>query len=272
MRFEHSIFALPFAYLGAIFAANGIPATDKLILITLAMVAARTAAMGANRIIDLPFDRENPRTSGRTLPARRMPLQVAYAIVIVSSVIFLLFAYLLNPLSFALAPIALFILIIYSYTKRWTTLTHLILGFADGIAPFAGWVAVTGILDWRPLLLTSAVTFWVGGFDIYYAVQDVDYDKQRGLFSYPSRLGIKVSLLIAFLFHILVIASLLAFGAVAGAGILYYLGSAIAGIILIWEYIAVRADLSRINVAFFNANGLLSILFFLFALCDILLA
>src|SRR5258706_4985485 len=209
IKFEHSIFALPFALTGALLAARathqpprGWPSLRQILWIVIAMVAARSAAMTMNRIADLRYDRENPRTKQRALPTGALTLQFAWFFTLVTVVVFFVAAWQLNPLALKLAPLAIGILFFYSFTKRFTSWSHLFLGFALGISPAAAWIAVTGQLDPRMLILCAAVTLWVGGFDVLYACQDVDFDKRAGLFSVPKKFGIASALLIARVMHI----------------------------------------------------------------------
>src|ERR1700726_1122761 len=212
IKFEHSIFALPFALTGTLLAArasrHGWPTLRQVLWIVVAMVAARSAAMTINRIVDLRYDRENPRTSKRALATGELSVSFAWLFTIVAVGLFLIAAWQLNLLALELAPIALAVLFFYSFTKRFTNWSHLFLGFALGISPAAAWIAVTGGLDWRMLILCAAVTVWVGGFDVLYACQDIDYDKRAGLYSVPKRFGVATALLIARVMHIGVVALL----------------------------------------------------------------
>src|SRR5579872_5149204 len=272
IKWEHSIFALPFALCGAMLAARGIPTAHQIVWIVIAMVAARSAAMSFNRLADVSIDAANPRTRARALPAGALTQNFVTSFVIVSSAIFVLAAWELNRLAFLLSPVALAVLLLYSYTKRWTRWSHLVLGFALGIAPAAAWIAVRGSLDPRIVLLTAAVTFWVGGFDVLYACQDFDFDREAGLHSLPRYLGIVRSLLIARLFHsammLLLIALVLSFH-LGGLGLA---GVAVVGLLLAYEHsLVARDDLSRLNAAFFTMNGVISVVFFLFVAADLLL-
>ena len=205
IKWEHSIFALPFALCGAMLAARGVPSTRHLIWIVVAMVSARSAAMSFNRLADAAIDSANPRTRTRALPAGILTQGFVRAFVISSSAVFVIAAWELNRLAFLLSPVALAVLLLYSYTKRWTRWSHVVLGFALGIAPAAAWIAVRGSLDPRILLLTAAVTFWVGGFDVLYACQDLDFDRNAGLHSIPRYCGIGNSLWIARSFHLVML-------------------------------------------------------------------
>src|SRR5215469_10228392 len=220
IKCEHSIFALPFALCGAMLAAGGFPSVHQLLWIIVAMVAARSAAMAFNRWADAAIDAANPRTSTRALPAGHLSPAFVVTFVVGSSGVFVLAASQLNRLTLLLSPVALVVLLLYSYTKRFTRWSHLVLGFALGIAPAAAWIAVRGSLDWRILLLTAAVTFWVGGFDVLYACQDYDFDQQAGLHSVPRYFGIAAALWIARAFHVLMVAFLVALLIVFGLGML----------------------------------------------------
>src|SRR5579864_7597783 len=272
IKWEHSIFALPFALCGAMLAAGGLPSVHQLVWIIVAMVAARSAAMAFNRWADAAIDAANPRTSARALPAGHLTPGFVASFVVVSSAIFIFAASRLNRLSLMLSPVALAVLLLYSYTKRVTRWSHLVLGFALGVAPAAAWIAVRRALDARILLLTAAVTFWVGGFDVLYACQDYDFDLRNGLHSLPRYLGIGRSLLIARLFHtammLLLIALVLSFH-LGGLGLA---GVAVVGLLLAYEHsLVARDDLSRLNAAFFTMNGVISVVFFLFVAADLLL-
>src|SRR5256886_12889972 len=218
IKWEHSIFALPFAVCGAMLGARGIPSPHQIIWIVIAMVSARSAAMSFNRVADISIDAANPRTRTRALPAGALTRNFVISFVFVSSAIFVFAAWELNRLAFLLSPVALAVLLLYSYTKRWTRWSHLVLGFALGIAPAAAWIAIQGTLDIRILLLTLAVTFWVGGFDVLYACQDYDFDCQKGLFSLPRSFGIPRALLIARAMHVLMLLLMLGLLLVFGLG------------------------------------------------------
>lgn len=275
IKFEHSVFALPFALTGAMLAwrESGFPTAQlgwRILWIVVAMVGARSAAMGFNRILDADTDGRNPRTRMRHLPAGLLSRVFARGFVICSTAVFLIAARLLNPLCFALAPVALGIVFFYSFTKRFTVFSHVVLGFALGIAPTAAWIAMRGSLDARILWLTAAVTFWTAGFDVIYSCQDYDFDLREGLFSLPRRFGIAGALWIARGFHVAMIASLLALVAVFHLGALALLGVAAIVLMLLYEHKLVRADdLSRVDAAFFTMNGYVSVLFFVFWASDI---
>jgi 4-hydroxybenzoate polyprenyltransferase len=279
IKFEHSVFALPFALVGALLAARQTAALHGLTLswppaagllrallwIVVAMVAARSAAMTVNRIADIRYDRENPRTSQRALPTGALSLRFALFFSIVASAIFIFAAWSLNPLAFALSPLTLLILFSYSWTKRFTSFSHLILGFCLGISPAAAWIAVRGSLDLRMLLLCAAVTLWVAGFDVLYACQDADFDRRAGLFSIPNAVGIPAALCIARFMHALMILLLVWLALDFRLGLAAWIGIALVALLLAWEHSLVKPnDLSKMNAAFFTVNGYISLVFLLF--------
>jgi 4-hydroxybenzoate polyprenyltransferase len=271
IKWEHSIFALPFALCGAMLAASGLPTAHQLLWIVIAMVAARSAAMAFNRLADSSIDAANPRTRTRALPAGHLSPAFVATFVLVSCAIFILAASQLNRLTLWLSPVALAVLLLYSYTKRFTRLSHLVLGFALGIAPAAAWIAVRGSLDPRILLLTAAVTFWVAGFDILYACQDFDFDRDAGLHSIPRHIGIANALWIARAFHALMLLLLIALVPAFALGKLALIGVAAVMLLLLYEHSLVKPnDLSRLNAAFFTMNGVISVVFALFVAADIL--
>jgi len=272
IKWEHSIFALPFALCGAMLAAGGLPSSHQLLWIVVAMVAARSAAMAFNRLADASIDAANPRTSTRALPAGHLTPAFVTIFVVVSSAIFMVAAAQLNRLALWLSPLALAVLLLYSYTKRFTRWSHLVLGFALGMAPSAAWIAVRGSLDPRILLLTAAVTFWVGGFDVLYACQDFDFDRKTGLHSIPRHMGIPRALWVARVFHIIMLALLIALLWSFGLGKLAIVGVAVVAVLLAYEHSLLSADdLSKLNAAFFTLNGVISVLFFVFVGGDLLL-
>ena len=272
IKWEHSVFALPFALCGAMLAANGIPAARPLAWIIVAMVSARSAAMAFNRLADAGLDAANPRTQTRALPAGALSPAFVTIFVISSCAVFVLAASQLNRLTLMLSPVALGVLLTYSYTKRFTRWSHLVLGVALGIAPAAAWIAVRGQLDARILLLTAAVTFWVGGFDVLYACQDYEFDREAGLHSIPRYCGIGRSLWIARLFHLVMLLLLSILVAVFALGPLAIAGVAAVGVLLAYEHSLISAnDLSKLNAAFFTMNGVISVVFFLFVAGDLLL-
>ena len=271
IKWEHSIFALPFALCGAMLAAIGVPSGRSLAWIIVAMVAARSAAMAFNRLADASIDAENPRTRTRALPAGALSPAFVATFVLVSCGVFLLAAWQLNRLTLMLAPIALAVILLYSYTKRFTRWSHLFLGVALGIAPAAAWIAVRGSLDARILLLTAAVTFWVAGFDVLYSCQDYDYDRDAGLHSVPRYFGISGALWVARLFHVIMLGLLIALIVVFGLGKLAVVGVVAVAVLLAYEHSLVSAhDLSKLNAAFFTMNGVISVLFFFFVAADLL--
>jgi 4-hydroxybenzoate polyprenyltransferase len=275
IKFEHSVFALPFALTGALLAfrashLSGRVFGEKLLWIVLAMVGARSAAMTFNRILDADIDARNPRTRTRHLPAGLLSTRFAWGFVAIAILVFLLAARALNPLCLKLAPLALAVVFFYSFTKRFTTFSHLILGFSLGMAPAAAWIAVTGSLDPRILWLTAAVTFWAAGFDIIYSCQDYEFDHREGLFSLPRRFGMSGALWIARLFHVAMLACLVALALSFALSWLSWLGIGSIFLMLVYEHSLVKAsDLSRVNAAFFIVNGYVSVLFFLFWAADI---
>ncbi len=272
IKWEHSIFALPFAMCGAMLAANGLPAGQQLLWIIVAMVAARSAAMAFNRLADTSIDAANPRTQTRALPAGRLTPAFVVTFVIVSCGVLVFAASHLNHLALMLSPIALAVVLLYSYTKRFTRWSHLFLGLALGIAPSAAWIAVRGSFDPRILLLTAAVTFWVGGFDVLYACQDYEFDRQAGLHSIPRHFGIGRALWIARLFHVLMLVLLLGLVVVFGLGKLAVIGVVVVMLLLAYEHSLVSStNLSHLNAAFFTMNGVISVVFFVFIAGDLLL-
>jgi 4-hydroxybenzoate polyprenyltransferase len=269
IKFEHSVFALPFALTGALLAARASrhtwPAPWQVVWIVVAMVAARSAAMTINRIVDLRYDRENPRTNKRALATGELSVSFAWLFTIIAVGVFLVAASQLNRLALELAPVALAILFFYSFTKRFTNWSHLFLGFALGISPAAAWIAVTGELDWRILILCAAVTLWVGGFDVLYACQDVDYDRRAGLFSVPKRFGIARALWIARTMHVAVVALLAWLAWTLMLPWPAWMGVVVVAALLAYEHSLVKAnDLSKLDAAFFAVNGYISLLFLLF--------
>jgi 4-hydroxybenzoate polyprenyltransferase len=269
IKFEHSVFALPFALTGALLAArsslHGWPTWRQILWIVVAMVSARSAAMTINRIADVRYDKENPRTRMRALASGALSVSFAWAFTIAAVALFFIAAWQLNPLALKLAPLAIAILFFYSFTKRFTSWSHLFLGFALGISPAAAWIAITGSLDLRMLILCGAVTLWVGGFDVLYACQDIDFDQQAGLYSIPKRFGIANSVLIARLMHVGVVILLSWLAASFGLPWPAWAGIVVVAALLAYEHSLVKAnDLSKLNAAFFTVNGYISMLFLLF--------
>jgi 4-hydroxybenzoate polyprenyltransferase len=272
IKWEHSIFALPFALCGALLAANGLPGGQQLFWIVVAMVAARSAAMAFNRLADASIDAANPRTQTRALPAGTLTPGFVTLFVIVSCAVFVLAASQLNRLALVLSPVALAVVLLYSYAKRFTRWSHLVLGFALGIAPSAAWIAVRGSFDPRILLLTAAVTFWVGGFDVLYACQDYEFDRQADLHSIPRYFGIGRALWIARFFHVLMLILLIGLVMTFGLGKLAVVGVIVVALLLAYEHSLVSpTNLSRLNAAFFTMNGVISVVFFVFVAGDLLL-
>ncbi|MFA4885348.1 MAG: UbiA-like polyprenyltransferase [Desulfotomaculaceae bacterium] len=271
IKFEHTIFALPFAYVGAILTERGIPDLRGLIWITLAMVGARTAAMSLNRIIDRHLDAKNPRTAGRALPKGLLSIAEVWIYVFLSFALLLYAASQLSPLAFRLFPVAVLVLSTYSFMKRFSWTCHLFLGAALGLAPLGSWIALTGRFDLAPVLLALGVLFWVAGFDIIYACDDFDFDRKEGVYSIPARFGIKKALAVSTAFHIIAPLLFLASGLVLNLGVFYLAGVGIAVVILFHQHTLVRPDdLSHAGVAFFNMNGILSIVIFIFTFLDVL--
>lgn len=272
IKFEHSVFALPFALTGALLAArathqppHGWPSLLQIFWIVVAMVAARSAAMTVNRIVDLRYDRENPRTRFRALATGALSLTFAWLFTLVAVLVFFVAAWRLNSLALKLAPLAVAILFFYSFTKRFSTWSHLFLGFTLGVAPAAAWIAISGGLDPRMLILCAAVTLWVGGFDVLYACQDVEYDRRAGLFSVPKSFGVANALLIARALHIGVVALLCWLAASFALPWPAWLGIAVVAGLLAYEHSLVQADdLSKLDAAFFAMNGYISMTFLVF--------
>jgi len=263
IKFEHTVFALPFAFMGAFLAAGGTPPGRVFLLVTLAMVGARTSAMGFNRIVDSDFDRANPRTADRAIPAGQVSMFEAWAMVIIAAAFFFLAAYLLNPLVFRISPLALGLTFVYSLTKRFTWLCHVVLGLALAFSPFGGWIAVSGSVSGYPWYLSLGVMLWVGGFDAVYACLDADYDRSVGLFSLPARFGRKNAFRLAGIFHLLAFALFGLTGYHCGLNYIYYLGLAISGLALFSQHRLVSpGDLSRIQMSFFTMNGVISLVMF----------
>ncbi|HZE81363.1 MAG TPA: UbiA-like polyprenyltransferase [Candidatus Polarisedimenticolia bacterium] len=272
IKWEHSIFALPFALSAAMLAAGGMPTGAKLGWIVLCMVSARSAAMAFNRIADAGIDAANPRTAMRAIPAGTLSPRFATVFVLVACVLFVLGAAELNRATLYLSPVALAVVLLYSYTKRFTRWSHLVLGFALGIAPAAAWIAVRGSLDPRILLLTAAVTFWVGGFDVLYACQDIEFDCANSLNSIPQAMGVPKALIVARTLHILMLGLLIALVVVFGLGKLAIVGVVVVAALLAYEHSLVASDdLSKLNAAFFTMNGVIAVVFFVFVAADLLM-
>lgn len=264
IKFEHTIFALPFAYIGMILAARGLPALSQFIWITLAMVGARTAAMSLNRLIDSAQDAQNPRTQNRAIPRGLIAANEMKLWAIAATVLLVVSAWQLNWLAFALSPLALIFLVGYSYTKRFTWLCHFVLGLTDGIAPIGAWVGVQAAITLPAILLGLVVTFWIGGFDILYACQDIDFDRRMRLHSIPARFGVPAALMIARIAHIITVALLAATGVLLHLGIAWWIGIVVVAALLVYEHTLVKPhDLSKINVAFFNINSYIALVIFI---------
>jgi 4-hydroxybenzoate polyprenyltransferase len=268
IKFEHSVFALPFALVGALLAARasgGLPTWRQILWIVVAMVGARSAAMTMNRIADIEYDRRNPRTANRALPAGELSVGFAWAFTILASAVLVVAAWQLNLLALKLSPVALAILFFYSYTKRFTSWSHFVLGFCLGISPAAAWIAIRGSLDARMLILCAAVTLWVGGFDVLYACQDVEFDKTAGLHSIPKKFGIAKALEIARAMHVVMVALLVWLAASFHLAWPAWAGICVVAALLAYEHSLVKPnDLSKMNAAFFAVNGYISLLFLLF--------
>jgi 4-hydroxybenzoate polyprenyltransferase len=264
IKIEHTLFALPFAFLGAVLAARGIPSIPQLFWITLAMVGARSTAMAFNRIADREYDARNPRTRARAIPAGLVSVGFVWAFTIVAATLFLLSAAMLNRLTLMLAPVALLSVVLYSFTKRWTLLSHIVLGWCLSIAPTGAWIAVRGTLDNSvPLLLSLLVLLWTAGFDVLYACQDYDFDRREGLRSMPARFGIAGSLWIARVLHAGAFAALITLYWSAQLGWLALVGVLATGTLLVYQHTLVHADdLSRVNAAFFTTNAFVSVILF----------
>jgi 4-hydroxybenzoate polyprenyltransferase len=273
IKWEHSVLTLPFGLTGAVLAARGIPSLHTSIWIIVALVAARSAAMAFNRLVDASIDAANPRTRVRALPSGKLSKSFVSWFVVVASAILIFAAYQLNPLAFYLSPLALAIILLYSFSKRFTRWAHIVLGLAMGTAPAAAWVAVRGSLDPRILILTAAVVFWGAGFDILYSCQDFDFDRSADVYSVPKAFGIRTSLNIARFFHVITVL-LLAWMVVAfGLGKIASAGVVFVALLLIYEHSLVKHDdLSRVNAAFFTMNGLVSMAFLFFIAGDRMLA
>jgi 4-hydroxybenzoate polyprenyltransferase len=274
IKFEHTLFALPFAYMGAILGSmvlnNALPNWAQIGWITIAMVGARSAAMGLNRVIDKVIDAKNPRTAGRAIPAGLLSSKEVLLFIVISLVLLFIATSQLNKLCMELLPIAVFFLVIYSYTKRFTWACHLILGLTIALAPLGGWVAVTGKIDIVSLIFYFTVAFWTAGFDVIYACQDIDFDRKEGLYSIPSRFGIPRALFLAKLFHVLTALGFMSIYFLTELSWVYFAGIIVAYIILIYEHRLVSPkDLSKLNTAFFTMNGVLSVLMFTFTFIDL---
>ena len=263
IKFEHTVFAMPFALMGAFLAKRGVPDAATFGWIVLAMVGARTCAMGFNRIVDREIDRRNPRTAGRALPAATVQLWEAWLMVVLAGILFFYACYNLNRLTLILSPFALSLTLFYSLTKRFTWLCHVVLGLALAFSPLGGWVAVSGTLVDFPFVLSAGVLFWAAGFDTVYACLDADFDSDAGLFSLPSRFGRKNAFKAAVAFHVIAFILFVITGMVSGLNYLYYIGIIFTGTALFYQHIVVNPkDLARIQLSFFTMNGLISLTLF----------
>ncbi|MEW6418176.1 MAG: UbiA-like polyprenyltransferase [Nitrospirota bacterium] len=271
IKFEHSVFALPFAYFGAFLAQMRVPSLKTILWITIAMVGARSFAMALNRLIDIEIDRRNPRTSDRALPKGLISISNVIIFSLLSLSIFLLAVYNLAPLCRYLWPIVVIPFVIYPYTKRFTWLSHFVLGFCLGLAPIGAWIAVTNSISVEPFLIGAAVLFWVSGFDIFYAIQDIKFDRQHKLYSIPARFSIKTSLILTKVLHITSILLLSWVGFRLNLGLFYFVGIFIAAGLLAYENSLIKPhDVSRLNVAFFTMNGVISVVMFCFVAIEVI--
>jgi 4-hydroxybenzoate polyprenyltransferase len=273
IKIEHTLFALPFAFLGMLLAAGGIPPWRTVLWIVVAMVGARSAAMAFNRLADRRIDAENPRTATRALPAGQLTPAFVAAFVVVAAGLLVFAAWQLNRLALALSPVALGVIFLYSYTKRFSAFCHLVLGLALSGAPLGAWIAVRGDVAAAPLVLASAVLLWVAGFDVLYALQDVDFDRSHHLFSIPARLGVRGALVVSALLHLgtLLLLALLPRVYAPGLGAAYWVGVAGCAALLVWQHWVVRpGDLSRLDAAFFTANGVLAVWLFVLTAVDVI--
>ena len=271
VKFPHTVFALPFALTSAVVAADGVPALGTLTWILVAMVSARTAAMAFNRLVDADIDAQNPRTADRALPRGLLLESDVCALIVVAAAIFVFAANRLNTLCFALSPVALLVIMGYSYLKRFTQWTHVFLGVALAIAPIGAWIAVRGHFGTFPVVLGLAVVLWVAGFDIIYACRDVDFDAGHGLFSFPKKYGVRSALKLSAMFHVGAAIALVSLVSFPSLGLVYLVGVLIVSSLLFYEHTLVKPDdLSRANSAFFTANGLISMVLMCFAIADVL--
>ena len=273
IKFEHTIFALPFAIMSAFLAAETLPSWSKLGWILVAMVGARSCAMSFNRLADAEIDTQNPRTKRRAIPAGLLRKSEVWVFTIFSSLLLVVAAYQLNPLAFKLSPVALATVMLYSYTKRFTSMSHLWLGLSLSIAPIGAWIAIKGQFDVLPLLLGLAVMLWTAGFDIIYACQDLDFDRRQGLYSIPAQFGIHAALWISTALHVITVIVLVVIWHVSPLGLIYLVGVGLVSAILIYEHAIVKPyDLSRVNLAFFTLNGAVSLILMFLAVADVLIA
>ena len=272
IKFEHTIFALPFAYLGMILAEQGWPGWHTFLWVTVAMAGARTGAMAVNRLIDARIDAENPRTTHRALPASQMSRLEMLGLASAGFALLHFAAWQLNILALALAPVAMITVTLYSFTKRFTWLSHWILGLADGIAPMGGWIAVRGEFGAEGIVLALVVMFWIAGFDVLYALQDVNFDRQQGLHSIPARFGTRGALRVARGSHVMTVLGLILLGLISPLAWPYWVGVGLIGALLIYEHALLRDDLDRLSVAFFNMNGYIAIAALVFTIAGVWVA
>ncbi len=271
IKFSHSIFALPFAFTSALIAASGVPSARQIFWIVVAMVGARSGAMGLNRIIDRRIDAANPRTAGRELPRGAIGVPETVLFILVSFGLMILAAYMLNPLCLRLSPLAMAVLFLYSYTKRFTWASHFVLGLSISAAPLGSWIAVKGTFDPAIMPLASAVIFWLAGFDVLYALQDIDFDRSHGLYSIPRRFGVRKSLYLSRFFHSVSFLLLALNGYIFVLGYFYWAGMLVTAGLFLYEHSLIKeSDLSKLDMAFFNMNGYISMTVFLFTLMDFL--
>ena len=270
IKVEHTVFALPFALTAALIAAHGFPSLYQTFWIVVALFGARTAAMSLNRLIDAEIDAKNPRTANRHNPRGIVKKSEALILAVAGFTLMVLGAYRLNPLAFKLSPIAIFILVLYSYTKRFTYLCHIVLGTAIALAPLGAWIAVTGGVSFSAFVLSASVGLWVAGFDIIYALQDVEFDRKEGLYSIPAVLGEERALLLSKVFHVLTLIGLIYVGVSENLGFFYYLGLIISALFMVREHTIISKDRSKIGYAFFNLNGYISLTIFVFTLLNYL--
>jgi 4-hydroxybenzoate polyprenyltransferase len=273
VKLEHTLFALPFAYVGALLAVDGVPSAHDLLWITVAMVGARSLAMALNRLVDAGIDARNPRTARRELPSGLLASWQVWLFCLGSLAVFLVAVFQLDPIVRWLWPIPVLGFVVYPYLKRWTWLSHFWLGAVDGLAPVGAWVAITGHLPWQAWLLGAAVALWIAGFDVFYALFDIDFDRSQGLHSIPERFGVRGAFAAARLLHAATVALLVAVGLGLPVGVFYWLGVAVVAALLAYEHSIVRPDdLRRLDAAFFTVNGVVSAAFFGFVLVDALVS
>ena len=272
IKFEHTIFALPFAIMSAFLASEGLPSRSDLFWIVLAMVGARSCAMAFNRLADAEIDNRNPRTQTRAIPSGLLKKDDVLIFIVLSACLLVVSAHQLNPLAFKLSPIALIIIMLYSYTKRFTSLAHLWLGLSLSIAPIGAWIAIQGRFNLLPILLGISVMLWTAGFDIIYACQDFDFDKSFGLHSIPVKFGVRTALWISNLLHVVTVCLLIIIAEISQLGWIYMVGVGAVAVILIYEHLIVKPnDLSRVNLAFFTLNGAVSLILMALAIADVML-